>query len=265
MQREAPGYHGLHEQQQQQQQQDTVTTLIVKHAPPSIAGTTDQAIQYFKQYHAVDIRLMQSAAMKGTVFLDFADPAAAAQAYSQLQQLDQYGDAYKKIRVDYAKPSPSSRNTSKTAIGGQQQQQQQHVSGAPSTAELNPTPIAPRLGIEYPANPHLRYRYPDPTPEILNNIMHAIATVPRLYVQTLHLMNKMNLPPPFGPVQTDSIPDSLKAGDKRKHDELVASDESELESDEDEKQKEKNKQATKSKILAAANERKRLFLRNQKR
>ncbi|KAJ8662975.1 hypothetical protein O0I10_001151 [Lichtheimia ornata] len=261
MQREAPGYHALHERPPQQQ--DTVTTLIVKHAPPSIAETTDQAIQYFKQYHAVDIRLMQSAAMKGTVFLDFADPAAAAQAYSQLQQLDQYGDAYKKIRVDYAKPNPSSRNTPKTAIGGGQQQQ--HVSPAPSTAELNPTPIAPHLGIEYPANPHLRYRYPDPSPEILNNIMHAIATVPRLYVQTLHLMNKMNLPPPFGPVQSDSIPDSLKAGDKRKHDELVASDESELESDEDEKQKERNKQATKSKILAAANERKRLFLRNQKR
>lgn len=40
-------------------------------------------------------------------------------------------------------------------------------------------------------------------------MMHAIATVPRLYVQTLHLMNKMNLPPPFGPVQNDSIPDSV--------------------------------------------------------
>lgn len=40
--------------------------------------------------------------------------------------------------------------------------------------------------------------------------MHAIATVPRLYVQTLHLMNKMNLPPPFGPVQSDSIPDSVR-------------------------------------------------------
>ncbi|CDS13374.1 hypothetical protein LRAMOSA05552 [Lichtheimia ramosa] len=193
---------------------------------------------------------MQSAAMKGTVFLDFTDPAAAAQAYNQLQQLGQYGDAYKKIRVDYAKPNPS-RDITKTTLD-------QH-------AESNPTPIAPHLGIEYPANPHLRYRYPDPTPEILNNMMHAIATVPRLYVQTLHLMNKMNLPPPFGPVQNDSIPDSLKAGDKRKHDQLVASDESELESDEDEKQKEKNKQATKSKILAAANERKRLFLRNQKR
>ncbi|KAI7885515.1 hypothetical protein K492DRAFT_171533 [Lichtheimia hyalospora FSU 10163] len=194
--------------------------------------------------------------MKGTVFLDFTDPAAAARAYNQLQQLDQYGEAYKKIRVDYAKPNPLRNTTTKTGLD-------QHAS--PSTAGSNPTLIAPHLGIEYPANPHLRYRYPDPTPEILNNIMHAIATVPRLYVQTLHLMNKMNLPPPFGPVQNDSIPDSLKAGDKRKHDQLVASDESELESDEDEKQKEKDKQATKSKILAAANERKRLFLRNQKR
>ena len=65
------------------------------------------------------------------------------------------------------------------------------------------------IRINYPSNPDLRYRYPDPTPEILNNMMHAIATVPRLYVQTLHLMNKMNLPPPFGPIQNESIPTLL--------------------------------------------------------
>lgn len=60
--------------------------------------------------------------------------------------------------------------------------------------------------IKYPAPPTLRYRYPPPTVEILYNIMNAIAAVPKLYTQVLHLMNKMNLPPPFGPILPESVP-----------------------------------------------------------
>ena len=69
--------------------------------------------------------------------------------------------------------------------------------------------------------------------------------------QVLHLMNKMNLPPPFGPVTetpplvTRAAPTSIGAavgserapgpapGRRRQRDELVASDESELDSDEE--------------------------------
>jgi hypothetical protein len=40
----------------------------------------------------------------------------------------------------------------------------------------------------------------------MNNMMNAIATVPRLYTQVLHLMNKMNLPPPFGPASPAATP-----------------------------------------------------------
>lgn len=42
--------------------------------------------------------------------------------------------------------------------------------------------------------------------------MHAIGTVPRLYNQVLHLMNKMNLPPPFGPVRRDATPAVVSSG-----------------------------------------------------
>lgn len=61
----------------------------------------------------------------------------------------------------------------------------------------------------YPPNPHLRYRYPPPTPEIMTNMMHAIAALPRLYTQVLHLMNKMNLPPPFAPVRMEGTPEMV--------------------------------------------------------
>ncbi|KAI9310311.1 hypothetical protein BX666DRAFT_1882536 [Dichotomocladium elegans] len=224
---------------------DTVTTLIVKHAPSAISGTAEKAIAYFQQYQASAVRPMQGAAMistdtkkkaritayswsyankRGTVFLDFVDPAAAARAYNQLQQLDR------------SNSNSDEANTKEEA-----------------------TAIAPHLGVHYPANPQLRYRYPEPTPEILENMMHAIATVPRLYVQTLHLMNKMNLAPPFAPLSPESIPHLATARSKRKQDDLVDTDESELESDPEEKQKAQEKQAAKSRVMAAANERRPIF------
>lgn len=60
--------------------------------------------------------------------------------------------------------------------------------------------IAPALGLDYLSSPLLKYKYPPPTPTIIQNICHALASVPKFYTQVLHLMNKMNLPAPFGPV-----------------------------------------------------------------
>ncbi|CAH1992845.1 unnamed protein product [Acanthoscelides obtectus] len=53
------------------------------------------------------------------------------------------------------------------------------------------------LGFDQPPPSHLKYLYPKPNRATINNIAHALATIPRFYTQVLHLMNKMNLPPPF--------------------------------------------------------------------
>ncbi|KAF7731907.1 RNA-binding region-containing protein 3 [Apophysomyces ossiformis] len=84
--------------------------------------------------------------------------------------------------------------------------------------------------------------------------MHAIATVPRLYVQVLHLMNKMSLAPPFGAVDRTAIPSMLK----RKHDDMLASDESELESD-DEAKRQEEEEKTRMARLAAIEQKKALL------
>jgi U11/U12 small nuclear ribonucleoprotein SNRNP65 len=82
-----------------------------------------------------------------------------------------------------------------------------------------PHPIAPEFGFGYPFPPQLQYKYPPPTALTLRNIskgveralilagsgvrcerlpsIAALVAVPRFYEQVLHLMNKMNLPPPF--------------------------------------------------------------------
>jgi len=70
--------------------------------------------------------------------------------------------------------------------------------------------VAPKWNLEYPLDPQLQYVYPAPTITILTNIANAMAAVPRFYVQVLHLMNKMNLPAPFGlQTLTPPIPDGL--------------------------------------------------------
>ncbi|KAF7271192.1 hypothetical protein GWI33_015898 [Rhynchophorus ferrugineus] len=53
------------------------------------------------------------------------------------------------------------------------------------------------VGFYQPPPAHLKYNYPKANRPTINNIAHALATVPRFYTQVLHLMNKMNLPPPF--------------------------------------------------------------------
>lgn len=56
------------------------------------------------------------------------------------------------------------------------------------------------LDLNHPPPHHLRYRYPDPNPHILTNIANALACNQKFYYQVLHLMNRMNLPVPFKPV-----------------------------------------------------------------
>ncbi|KAI9289967.1 hypothetical protein BC943DRAFT_313010 [Umbelopsis sp. AD052] len=238
----------------------SVTTLLVKRLPPNITASTAACHQFFTPFGSIDVRLMSSLSMRGSAFVDFPGNEAAAAARERLMTIDFNG---KKLRVEYATPSrdrisshisTGSSNGSITHIGAPP------LSGKPiaptkppetsrfksntNTVQAGSAPsIAPALGVNYPFNPNLKYKYPDPTPEILTNMMQAIGSVPRLYNQVLHLMNKMNLPPPFGPVRKDAIPDTLK----RKSDGLVASDESEMESSGEESDSRRNVKRMKAK------------------
>ncbi|KAI7870605.1 hypothetical protein BDF14DRAFT_1771705 [Spinellus fusiger] len=164
--------------------------------------------------------------MKGMAFLDFEDRSAASFAYQHLQGLVS-GPNARPLVIEYATPH-SKRSHQPLPTQDILSLDPAASVKDPLKKENVPESIAPSLGLHYPSNPHLRYRYPDPTPDTLSNMLHAIATIPRLYVQVLHLMNKMNLPPPFRPVDRDSVPSLLK----RKQDDLLADDESELESQE---------------------------------
>ncbi len=57
--------------------------------------------------------------------------------------------------------------------------------------------ISAAFNVAYPINPKLRYEYPPINATTLENISYALITNPNFYTQTLHLMNKMNLPCPL--------------------------------------------------------------------
>lgn len=90
------------------------------------------------------------------------------------------------------------------------------------------------VGFHQPPPPHLKYEYPKANKATINNIAHALATIPKFYVQVLHLMNRMNLPPPFAmenpPIiqQNAVVNRNIQQPQKAK-----TSSESELESDEE--------------------------------
>ncbi|CAO3620697.1 unnamed protein product [Cunninghamella echinulata] len=199
------------------------------------------------KHGAIKVRPMQSKQMKGIAFLDFKDYQTAAKALETLKDY-KFDTTYKGLRIEFAKNRPTklSRESSLTTATVESETKNQ-------LPKQDSVPIAESLGISYPSNPQLKYKYPDPTPEIISNMMNSIATIPRLYNQVLHLMNKMNLPPPFGPQEQSSVPSILK----RKHDDLLESGESEIESEED------NDSEQKSRLRRMALQKQKQILRNK--
>ncbi|XP_058449647.1 uncharacterized protein LOC131429505 [Malaya genurostris] len=91
-----------------------------------------------------------------------------------------------------------------------------------------------------PPPPYLKYRYPRPTREIIDSICVALESVPKFYTQVLHLMNRMNLPPPFTDrdLHRTGVPIEKKDTGQQTDitcltDSLLADGETELESDEE--------------------------------
>lgn len=137
-----------------------------------------------------------------------------------------------------AKDSEGDQETAET-----QKLEDQRQKLAQDTNSLNE-----KFGMEYPLDPRLQYVYPAPNVTILTNIANALASVPKFYVQVLHLMNKMNLPAPFGQV-TMTPPLAASEGTEQvqpvesdveeRQMEISSEEESELESDEEDASKSK--------------------------
>uniref|UniRef100_A0A4W3HZ40 RNA-binding region-containing protein 3 n=1 Tax=Callorhinchus milii TaxID=7868 RepID=A0A4W3HZ40_CALMI len=161
-------------------------TVIVRHLPAELARNEKEEL--LQCFGAESVRVFSDRGrMKHTAFATFPSENAAAKALTRLHQLKILGHT---LVVEFVKehvhlpdqPKPIDKKTLK-----------------PSGPVIE-NGIAPKLGLIQPMNPCLKYLYPPPTSVILANIANAMASVPKFYVQVLHLMNKMNLPAPFGPI-----------------------------------------------------------------
>nr|XP_046227838.1 RNA-binding region-containing protein 3 [Scatophagus argus]XP_046227839.1 RNA-binding region-containing protein 3 [Scatophagus argus]XP_046227840.1 RNA-binding region-containing protein 3 [Scatophagus argus] len=176
-------------------------TLLVRHLPAELSPEDKEDL--LKYFGAESVRVFSTAGrLKHAAFATFRSEKSAARALSRLHQLEVLGRA---LVVEFAtgqdhvtvlKDPPVSH--SRKHVSGEQNKKETKQPDIP----LIETGIAPSLGLKYQSNPTLKYLYPPPSNSILTNITHALISVPKFYVQVLHLMNKMNLPCPFGAVTT---------------------------------------------------------------
>ncbi|XP_005050601.1 PREDICTED: RNA-binding protein 40 [Ficedula albicollis] len=192
------------------------------------------------------------ASLKHTAFATFPSENAAAKALSRLHQLKLLGHT---LVVEFAKEQESAQVLSQPSVSDKCKSLEEPVKEEEKT-EPNcikiENGIAPNHGLTFPINSCLKYLYPPPSSAILANIANALASVPKFYVQVLHLMNKMNLPPPFGPITArppmyeeylpvpvppppiPPLPPEEPPLPEEEEEQLSSGDESEYESDNDE-------------------------------
>ncbi|XP_055947589.1 RNA-binding region-containing protein 3-like [Argiope bruennichi] len=182
------------------------TTLFIKHLPSELNAADREEL--LKLVGAVKVRVMpDEGKMKYSAFATFANQEDAKYALSLLHQREilnrrlvvefsreqhehfiPHLSDYSKFQIETPKDN-AMKLTEKEVLRADMEEFSRKLHG-----------VAPSLGLDYLPSSLLKYKYPPATPTIIQNISHALASVPKFYTQVLHLMNKMNLPAPFGPL-----------------------------------------------------------------
>ncbi|XP_075792744.1 RNA-binding region-containing protein 3 [Pelodiscus sinensis] len=175
-------------------------TLLVRHLPADLTAAEKEDL--LRHFGAVSVRVLSDQGrLKHTAFATFPNDSSAGKALSRLHQLRLLGHT---LVVEFAKEQDNVHVLSQPSLSEKNKRSEEPVKEEkerkePSCLKIE-NGIAPSHGLTFPINSCLKYLYPPPSSTILANIANALASVPKFYVQVLHLMNKMNLPPPFGPV-----------------------------------------------------------------
>ncbi|KAK2106930.1 RNA-binding region-containing protein 3 [Saguinus oedipus] len=175
-------------------------TLLVRHLPAEL--TAEEKEDLLKYFGAQSVRVLSDKGrLKHTAFATFPNEKAAIKALTRLHQLKLLGHT---LVVEFAKEQDHVHSPCPTSVSEKKKRSDEPVEDDKEKKELGyltvENGIAPNHGLTFPLNSCLKYMYPPPSSTILANIVNALASVPKFYVQVLHLMNKMNLPTPFGPI-----------------------------------------------------------------
>lgn len=214
-------------------------TLRVKNLPKELSDTEKE--EFLRHFGAVKVKIISSKAkQKSIAFAKFETKEIAKAVLLRLHQLTVLNC---RLCVEYAEsdigsaPAKANSVASASADGGEYFQQ--------FLKKLNSWNA---YSFHQPPPSHLKYLYPRPNRATISNIAHALASVPKFYTQVLHLMNKMNLPPPFASVP-DSATDYKRILKKSSTEmEVNSSEESEIESEEESVNKIQNMVPAKRKL-----------------
>lgn len=163
------------------------TTLYVKNFPSQF--TNLDKTEFLQVFGASEVKSLGKNA-----FAKFTNEFQAADA---LQKLHQYDIMGKVLSVEYTKTPEDNFKISfnKEAEDITENQKKDYENLNEYVKKLYA--INSELNFNQPPPPHLKYKYPSVTRDIIDNIGISLETNPKFYTQVLHLMNRMNLPTPF--------------------------------------------------------------------
>nr|XP_022903065.1 RNA-binding protein 40-like [Onthophagus taurus] len=202
-------------------------TLRIKHLPPELSHSEKEDL--LRHFGAQKVKIVTTTAKhKSVAFAQFESKEIAKSVLIRLHQIKIFNS---RLCVEFAE---NDIGPSKPRLKNVSENKNEKTNFKNFVNKLNS--FNSFVSFNQPPPSHLRYAYPKPNRATINNIAHALASVPKFYTQVLHLMNRMNLPPPFSdipdpphaslrqPIQTKPPPPPLPP----KHE---SSSESELESD----------------------------------
>ncbi|XP_015117482.1 RNA-binding region-containing protein 3 isoform X2 [Diachasma alloeum] len=170
-------------------------TLRVLHLPPYI--TDEKRDELFKKYGALHTKTIRKSDNYSATFVKFPSNEAATKAFLQLHQLEVKGQH---LSIEFAKKSMESELDGETGHsdgihGGEAGDTGNSEHFQAFIKKLNSWTT--NYTFSQPPPPNISYKYPLPTRNTLMRIAIQLIREPAFYTQVLHLMNKMNLPPPF--------------------------------------------------------------------
>ncbi|KAL3275407.1 hypothetical protein HHI36_020171 [Cryptolaemus montrouzieri] len=208
--------------------------LRIKHLPKELSD--DEKEEFLQHFGATQVKIVKHPKGKVIAFAKFEGAEVAKAVLFRLHQLTVLNS---RLSVDYADNDIGEKQSKVKVIEDDDNLQKKCFKNfILKLHSFNHT-----AGFHQPPPPHLRYEYPKANRPTINNIAHVLATVPKFYTQVLHLMNRMNLPPPFvletpsllqvKHQATPSVPQKQSPVPLKQ----VSSSESEMESDEESKPK----------------------------
>lgn len=184
-----------------------VTRLIITNLPEKVLSEDlEKSLRGFGG--TISVKRFQRGRLRRCAFVSCDSLPVASRIVRALNGAKLHG---RQLKVEYAQESKNTPSESKVRQSlkidkSQKQDEESTKETSASSSAIPYEPLNPELGFHFPLSPSLEYLYPPPSPLIISNIAGALLAVPRFYTQVVHLMNKMNLPPPFGPELAPNAP-----------------------------------------------------------